>query len=128
MDARAAQDAREGIETFILPFLDVEKEAMWRETLSLLTPAPAGKAIGVPLNHEVVEVPSSEQVQAVLDRVDEMAKIATCPHCGRDLQGLLHQAVDCTRCHNCLRAIPDGRPRVFTTAPRVYCLDCGKNA
>jgi hypothetical protein len=121
VDAKAAAEAIEAIEQFVLPGCEVGAVVAWAETIDALTPAPAGKATVVPLNHEVVEVPTSAQIQSVLDRADALAP---CIHCLRPLSCLY----DCTTCHKCNKKIDDGTPRVFTTAERVYCLDCGKHA
>lgn len=185
VESTAAVVAREGIAEFIIPGCDADTAALWRETIRALTPEPAGTARVVPLNHEVVEVPSSEQIQAVLDRVDEIeaekARPTRCPTCdspspekhpAMQFEGEVQPCSDawhqptpadpkkaldsyrpeimqavanaercprcgntkgrcpfnCATCHQCLKTISDGEPRVFTTLNRVYCLDCGKHA
>jgi hypothetical protein len=133
VDAKAAAEAIEAIEQFVLPGCEVGAVVAWAETIDALTPAPAGKATVVPLNHEVVEVPSSEEIQSVLDRADELAKVRTeparptdgkCEHCRRPIDSCPGSHI-CTRCHACKMWIADEAPRIFTTAGRVYCLNCG---
>jgi len=96
------------------------------------------RAVEIEEASESVE-PEPTQLPEGLDVVEAVGTLITagatlvkdlaerCPRCFR-VGSKGPCSFDCATCHRCKTQIPDAAIRVFTTADRVYCMDCGTHA